>query len=174
MKYSNWKLKGFKIDSWSKVVVVNSTIILPWIMSVNEISLPFNFLYPFIGLSWSCLCNWWDVLKPILICLFLVVAEWWVFDVATILIGMWFLCCSDHIYLPYFDTINSLKCPRSWMWLVDIANRKPVKFPAKCFREALIQEEMWQRFMEELKKHIWTCEFNLFNSMLLRQSGYEN
>ena len=118
MKYSNWKLKGFKIDSWSKVVVVNSTIISPWIMSVNEISLPFNFLYPFIGLSWSCLCNWWDVLKPILICLFLVVAEWWVFDVATILIGMWFLCCSDHINVPHFDTIPSNVHVLKGDWLI--------------------------------------------------------
>lgn len=146
MKYSNWKLKGFKIDSWSKVVVVNSTIISPWIMSVNEISLPFNFLYSFIGLSWSCLCNWWDVLKPILICLFLVVAEWWVFDVATILIGMWFLCCSDHINVPYFDTIPSnvhvLKC--DWL-ILQIENQSNF--------QRNILEKLW--FRKKCDKGAW-------------------
>ena len=31
-----------------------------------------------------------------------------------------------------------------------------------------------KRSMEEWKKQIWTCEFNLFISMLLRQSECEN
>jgi len=55
------------------------------------------------GLSWAALCDWAEVLKPMLICLCIVIAEWWVFDVVTILIGPyrtdWVVSHAVNVYI---------------------------------------------------------------------------